>query len=236
MYILETETNFPKEPIVQGGALTLDYVGGFKLFDNLGARQKISVQIANTGIYLTYPISQSLLGKSKGTTVFIPLDSINYVNVYQNSELAEQYQKKSMVKRAAVGSIVGGRRGARLGAVSSLGSKKTVVEANSYNYTLQFNAQGETVECAMKIELTGNVQTRPVDHFNNIALRNLLNQKLVNNGNFSQLNSSTQVVEVANDQTQGGSYDELIKLKSLVDQGVITQDEFDAKKKQLLGI
>lgn len=30
--------------------------------------------------------------------------------------------------------------------------------------------------------------------------------------------------------------DQLIKLKSLVDAGILTQDEFDAKKKQLLGI
>ena len=32
------------------------------------------------------------------------------------------------------------------------------------------------------------------------------------------------------------SMDDLFKLKDLLDQGVITQEEFDAKKKQLLGL
>lgn len=237
MYILENETNFPKEPIVQGGTLTLDYVGGFKEFDKFGAKQKISIQVASSGIYLTYPVSQSLLGRSNGSTVFISSDDINYINVYQNSGLAEQYQKKSLVKRAAVGSILGGRRGARLGAASSLGSKRTVVEATSYNYTLQFNAQGEKIECVMSLELTGSIQPRAVDHFNNVVLRNLLDQKLVNNGDFSKLNNSANQVSKNSDQPQiAESYDELIKLKSLADKGVITQEEFDAKKKQLLGI
>ena len=36
--------------------------------------------------------------------------------------------------------------------------------------------------------------------------------------------------------TQGISMDDIIKLKSLLDQGIITQEEFDAKKKQILGL
>ena len=40
-----------------------------------------------------------------------------------------------------------------------------------------------------------------------------------------------QVVETKNDTA-----DELKKFKELLDSGVITQEEFDAKKKQLLGL
>ena len=36
--------------------------------------------------------------------------------------------------------------------------------------------------------------------------------------------------------TTNSNMDDLIKLKSLLDQGVITQEEFEAKKKQLLGL
>lgn len=39
-----------------------------------------------------------------------------------------------------------------------------------------------------------------------------------------------------NIQQQVDYTDELINLKKLVDAGVITQDEFDAKKKQILGL
>ena len=35
---------------------------------------------------------------------------------------------------------------------------------------------------------------------------------------------------------QSNSMDDLVKLKSLLDSGIITQEEFDAKKKQLLGL
>lgn len=40
----------------------------------------------------------------------------------------------------------------------------------------------------------------------------------------------------ANPNPQNDVADELIKLKGLVDSGILTQEEFDAKKKQLLGI
>lgn len=36
--------------------------------------------------------------------------------------------------------------------------------------------------------------------------------------------------------TKGSDADELIKFKSLLDDGVITQEEFNAKKKQILGL
>ena len=36
-------------------------------------------------------------------------------------------------------------------------------------------------------------------------------------------------------KTTTGTADELLKYKQLLDQGVITQDEFDTKKKELLG-
>lgn len=36
--------------------------------------------------------------------------------------------------------------------------------------------------------------------------------------------------------TESNSMDDLLKLKSLLDSGIITQEEFDAKKKQLLGL
>ena len=39
-----------------------------------------------------------------------------------------------------------------------------------------------------------------------------------------------------NTQTINNSPDDLIKLKELLDEGIITQEEFDAKKKQLLGL
>ena len=226
MYILETDKDFPKDPIVQAGVINLDYLGGFKLFDNLGINQKINIQVAKTGIYLTYPAVRGLLGKNKGTTIFIPLDSINYINI-------EHKQQKNMVKRAATGSVVGGRRGARIGAISALGGPKTTqVETSTYQYFLQFTAENEVVDCSMVLQLTGANQSSEVDNFNTVALRNLLNEKLVSNGDFSKLNETAQ----SSREKQNDPYEEVIKLKSLLDKGILTEEEFNAKKKELLGL
>ena len=53
--------------------------------------------------------------------------------------------------------------------------------------------------------------------------------------NERQENTSTSQVETAS-YTQPNSMDDLKKLKELLDAGIITQEEFDAKKKQLLGL
>ena len=37
-------------------------------------------------------------------------------------------------------------------------------------------------------------------------------------------------------RTAGGSLDDLRKYKELLDEGIITQEEFDAKKKQILNL
>ena len=52
---------------------------------------------------------------------------------------------------------------------------------------------------------------------------------------ISQRQRSTQV-EATQPSPKSDSMNDLIKLKSLLDSGVITQEEFDAKKKQLLGL
>ncbi len=60
------------------------------------------------------------------------------------------------------------------------------------------------------------------------ALSNLLIERQ------SKADDSTQTIS-KQDNSQS-SADELMKYKSLLDSGVITQEEFDAKKKQLLGL
>ena len=53
-----------------------------------------------------------------------------------------------------------------------------------------------------------------------------------------KINSKQEPTTVAASETTAtnNSMDDLVKLKSLLDSGIITKEEFDAKKKQLLGI
>ena len=64
---------------------------------------------------------------------------------------------------------------------------------------------------------------------NYLAIGEILGQKI---------NERQEVTanEVKPQSTQSNSMDDILKLKSLLDAGVITQEEFDAKKKQLLGL
>ena len=52
---------------------------------------------------------------------------------------------------------------------------------------------------------------------------------------INQRQKSTQV-DSAPASTNSNSLDDLVRLKSLLDSGIITQEEFEAKKKQLLGL
>ena len=52
---------------------------------------------------------------------------------------------------------------------------------------------------------------------------------------ISKKQKGTESAATAN-QPSGNSLDDIVKLKSLLDAGIITREEFDAKKKQLLGI
>ena len=54
--------------------------------------------------------------------------------------------------------------------------------------------------------------------------------ELLNTRTQQALNSITPATN------QQSNYDEIIKLKQLLDSGIITQEEFEAKKKQLLGL
>lgn len=57
-----------------------------------------------------------------------------------------------------------------------------------------------------------------------------LYEKILENKRNSKSSGGTTVIN------QVSTADEILKLKQLLDAGVLTQDEFDAKKKQLLGL
>lgn len=238
MYMLENDRNFPRESVVPGGALTLEYLGGFKVLDDLGSRQKISMEVSQSGIYLTYPLAQGMLGKNRATKVFIPVDAIEFINVEQDRQVREQQGQKNMAKRAAVGGLVGGRRGARIGALTALGSNTTTTtETTTFKYSLKFQGNEGAIQCTMGIRVEGNAQSQSIERFNQSALRPLLHEKFVKEGNFSALNQkSSQINTPTSTQPQGDPYEEVVKLKALLDQGILTEEEFDKKKKELLGL
>ncbi len=67
---------------------------------------------------------------------------------------------------------------------------------------------------------------------NYAEIGNVLSQKI----NERQENTATQNTATTPTTPSSSSMDDLVKLKSLLDNGIITQEEFDTKKKQILGL
>lgn len=53
---------------------------------------------------------------------------------------------------------------------------------------------------------------------------------------FFKISKNLQKIADSSANQDAAKYEEIKKLKALLDQGVITQEEFEAKKKQLLGL
>lgn len=65
----------------------------------------------------------------------------------------------------------------------------------------------------------------------------ITNYKEIGNVLAQKINKRQEFSGYAKDEEpKGNNMDDLLKLKSLLDAGVITQEEFEAKKKQLLGL
>ena len=86
----------------------------------------------------------------------------------------------------------------------------------------------------------------------NVNIQGDLNKVLFCSGMFSYKNANDYAQEIfsilykafneykekgeTSDSASNSSADEIAKFKKLLDDGTITQEEFDAKKKQLLGL
>ncbi len=98
----------------------------------------------------------------------------------------------------------------------------------------------------------GNKKEVLISTRTNIGIQGDLNKVLFCSGMFSYKNANEYAQEVfntlykafndfkekdeVNDNNTISSADEILKFKKLLDEGIITQEEFDAKKKQLLGL
>lgn len=83
-----------------------------------------------------------------------------------------------------------------------------------------------------KISIVNGAVTTIVDNVNKNTASKMVD--IIKQARLDLINKEKQPVMTA--KTEQTLSDKLKALKSLLDQGILTQDEFDAKKKQLLGI
>lgn len=93
------------------------------------------------------------------------------------------------------------------------------------------NALGGTMYGAVEMNKMTDRQMSKVRDFTKCPYCNSSDLRDITEEEFNQSNNSNNAP-----QTAASAADEIKKFKELLDMGVITQEEFDAKKKQLLGL
>lgn len=159
--------------------------------------------------------------------LIVPLDDILYFCEVGKEETYTTIEgggatlsKKGTAKGAIIGGLVGGQVGAGVGAVLGSGTGQTAPIKTSVH-------KNDTRRAKLFMKLNG--ENVCIDFTSNSAnFEHLLQIMPEKNVEWVQKHQTEK-------QEQASTADELLKFKNLLDQGVITQEEFDKKKTQLLG-
>lgn len=145
---------------------------------------------------------------------------INYNSIVGYNLINEGHdeKKKHTLARATTGAILGGGIGAVVGAVSGKGKSLAYIDRLGVNVSLKNGGNFEIIT----IHTTSKTSSSRILIQENNEICSLLDSIITNNQ--------------AEYQSSNDNIDQLKKLKELVDQGVITQEDFETKKKQILGI
>lgn len=167
----------------------------------------------------------------KDRTMFEPsYYEIPYTDVVGYRPVEEGHsktKKKHGIVRTVTGGALLGPIGAIAGAVSSTGKQFDVVDNISVLISLKDN-KTETVSILSSERDNGSFAVSSSrDELNRLSLKL---DEIINANNHVEQNDTQKDIP-----TKSIS-DQLHELKSLVDEGILTQDEFEAKKKQILGI
>lgn len=201
----------------------VNYLGGITAFDNLIEEEKVDLRLSNAisfemrpkgiDILLIHGLNRSRIGLYK--------ERVNFWAFEPQVRIKER-KSKSVVGRALVGGILLGPVGAIVGGMTGIGEKeitksiKGIDNILSISYTdLDDNEHLLLFSCSDK------------------KAKKVLNYFTKNFPNKYQEELMEEIDQVENKQESVA--DELIKLKSLLDEGLITREEFNDQKRKLLG-
>lgn len=191
-------------------------------FSNFNATKKVGTLIEFDDNKKQWLIPDGFLGKKKNPKIYSYSDIVDF-------ELLEDGETitKGGLGRAVAGGILFGGVGAVVGGVT--GGKKSKPICNS-----------------LKIKITVKSMNNPVVYINFLTSptkKNSFTYKTMYNSAQECLSvlqlicdSQDATLSASNNVPAVSSADEIMKFKNLLDNGIITQEEFEAKKKQLLGL
>lgn len=156
------------------------------------------------------------------------------VSYYYKENDETIFQSKGSIGRAIAGGILAGGVGAIIGAGTS--KSKGTIDISEMRISIITNP-GAVVD---KVEFLGCKTTKNSFLYNNAydnVQKVLAMLKIIENYNHENFNLETDQSEQLEQNQLSNSVPEQIKqYKELLDIGAITQEEFEAKKKQLLGL
>lgn len=166
-------------------------------------------------------VPSGIFRTKKKSTVYNYSDIVDF-------ELLEDGQSISSggLGRALVGGVLFGGAGAIVGGVT--GKKSTKGICNSMKIKITINDMNNPVVYVDLISSATKKDSMIYRTFHNSAQECLSVLQLICDRQ-SGVTNTTNIIA-------GSNADEIKKYKNLLDEGILTQDEFDAKKKELLGI
>lgn len=195
----------------------LGYLGGIPEYDSKLATKKrseylLNLEVRPNGLEIAVGINLS------NYRVALLQDQIDFFVIEHQDQIVQQ-KGKSIIGRALLGGVLLGPVGAIVGGMTGIGSKEVKVSQ---------------VDNILSIKLTNSETylTFSVDNKNFKDTENYLKKHFRTK---YKLASELEKLQPANSNSTGLSIaDELLKLKSLLDNGILTQAEFESQKQKLL--
>ena len=212
-----------------------------KLNLNVISGKKQVVNSFGNSVTMRQQVDGKIYFNNDDTTLYEFIDFIWDGPKYQNITKSETIGKeKGKTKRkgrligAAVGTVLLPGIGTVIGVAHGTGNKKSKNKIRSNTVTYD-----KTVE----IDSAAFIKLKKIDTNEILSLYITCNSKIRNellafDQNKDQVYTFKEdTVENANEETYSvDPYEEIRKVKELLDMGIITQEEFDTKKKELLGL
>lgn len=153
--------------------------------------------------------------------IIIPLDNIKYYRLigqkYVTTEITGGGGGGTSIKGAIVGGLIAGEVGA------VVGSRKKIDEV-----------KGTSTIHDEQIVLMYSIDLGQVISFNSNAYEIFV--KLIPEKEYNEVVESKIEKNISNNEVTKNNVDIIREFKKLLDEGIISQDEFDKKKKELLGL
>lgn len=163
---------------------------------------------------------------SMGLGTIVKYDTIKDIQVFEQVQAVTQTKgktkKKGGITRALVGGAVAGPAGAIVGGMTAKSENNATSVTNQQVTRTIVLTRDDPFKTVLNIPYNAELE---------VKLRNILSENLNQIEQVAEISETSQVEQPVSNVSVA---DELIKLKELLDAGVLTEDEFTAQKQRLL--